>query len=73
MLPNYSGRLLDRILLVALKQTGTIRQNPDEPDYPACRATVVKSLVKAIWKTRHELHEEFRGADVDPPSSKPKP
>lgn len=70
MLPNYSGRLLDRLILIAAKQTAGIRQNPDDENYSECRAKVVRSVVKALWVVRAQLHEELREAHVEPAPSK---
>lgn len=55
MLPNYSGKLLDKIILIAAKQTAPIRHNPDDPEYVEARISVVRSLSWALWEVRNEL------------------
>jgi len=55
MVPNYSGRLLDRLVLIVAKQTSLIRENPDEPGYAVSRGTIVEQVVWRIWEARNRL------------------
>lgn len=58
MYPNYNGRLMDRLVVIAAQQTAEVRQNPDDSEYITARADAMRALVKAWWQVRLELHME---------------
>lgn len=60
MKPNYSGRMLDKLLLIAAKQTSAVRPNPDDPEYIPMRRQILKDLTLAFWGIRQELQMERR-------------
>ncbi len=66
MVPNYTGRFLDKLILLILKQTAVVRENVEEPEYPATRSAILKKVVTSLWATRDELHVELRGISVSP-------
>ena len=60
MKPNYSGRLLDRLVLIAFKQTASVRENPDDPEYAAVRGGIVETVTWAVWEARERLQRRRR-------------
>jgi hypothetical protein len=60
MLPNYSGRLFDKLMVLATRQTSAIRLNPDDQDYVAERVRIIKALAWALWQARDELQARRR-------------
>lgn len=57
MRPNYSGRFLDKIIVIVAKQTAEIRENPDDAGYPAARGVVVETTAWAIFEARERLQQ----------------
>lgn len=55
MLPNYSGRLLDKLFLIVAKQTDEVRENPDDPGYVSNRSTVAETVTWGLWQARERL------------------
>lgn len=60
MLPNYSGRLLDKLILIVAKQTADIKENSDDPSYPVNRGIVLETTTRAMWEARERLHQQRR-------------
>jgi hypothetical protein len=70
MVPKYSGRLFDRLILIVVKQTAGVKHNPDDTEYPKTRAEVLRDTAKALWRMRDELQAWRReGCKVEPTNS----
>jgi len=59
-LPNYAGRLFDKIILVVIQQTGSVKPNPDDGSYPDARSAVLKATAWALFRARNELQQMRR-------------
>lgn len=70
MVPNYTGRLLDKLFFLIAKQTGGVKENVDDPPYAESRSEVLKTVVRKLWSTRAELHHELRGVELPAPSTR---
>ena len=64
LFPNYTGRLLDRIILTVIKQTSNVRHNPDDTDYPGQRVAVLKRTAMALFKARNEMQQDRRDEEA---------
>jgi len=64
MSPNYTGRLLDRIILIVVKQTSNVKPNPDDTDYPGQRVAVLKRTAMALFKARNEMQQDRRDEEA---------
>lgn len=64
MFPNYTGRLLDKLFLIAAKQTGNVRANPDDNSYLSERTAAAKATAMALFEARNELQRDRRNAEA---------
>lgn len=69
--PAYTGRLLDKLILILVKQTARVKYNPDDPEYPLTRVTVLRATAKALWCERDALQAWRReGCPAEPAEPK---
>jgi hypothetical protein len=62
-LPNYAGRLLDKIILKVIDQTSTVKQNVDEPGYATARGAAMKATAWELFRVRNELQQTRRDVE----------
>lgn len=65
MLPNYTGRLLDEIILIVVEQTANVKPNPDDTgDYSEARKAALKATAWALFQARNEMQQNRRDAEA---------
>lgn len=60
MVPKYSGRLMDKLMLIVAGQTGLLRENCDETAYAVKRGTVLETVTWTMWEARERLQQRRR-------------
>lgn len=60
VLPNYGGRLLDKLMLIVAEQTSVLRPNVEDAEYAVQRGTVLETVTWRMWEARERLQARRR-------------
>jgi hypothetical protein len=70
MKSRYAGRLFDKVILLVVKQTARVKENPDDDEYPQTRVRALRATAKALWCERDALQAWRReGCPAEPKKS----